>query len=173
MVYSYRKILPKIHETVFLTPSSDIIGDVQIGENSSVWFQVVIRGDVNSISIGKDTNIQDGSILHVTHQKAALKIGNQVTVGHSVTLHGCTIGDRVLIGMRAVVMDHVEIGDDCIIGAGSLVTQGSKIPPHSLVLGSPAKVIRQLNAEELAFLKQSAENYKQYVKWYREDGVWK
>jgi carbonic anhydrase/acetyltransferase-like protein (isoleucine patch superfamily) len=112
MISSFKGMKPKIHSTVFLTPSVDVIGDVEIGENSSAWFQVVIRGDVNSIRIGHSTNIQDGSILHVTHKKAALTIGNEVTVGHSVTLHGCTIEDRVLIGMRAVVMDHAVVGKD-------------------------------------------------------------
>jgi carbonic anhydrase/acetyltransferase-like protein (isoleucine patch superfamily) len=168
MVYPFRGIVPKIHPSVFLTPSSDIIGDVEIGADSSVWFNVVIRGDVHSIKIGQSTNIQDGSILHVTHKKAALTLGNHITVGHSVTLHGCTIEDHVLIGMRAVVMDHAEIGAESLIGAGALVTQGTKIPPRSLVMGSPAKLMRPLTEEEIAFLHRSPENYKQYVKWYRE-----
>lgn len=170
MVYSFRGKTPQIHPTVFKTPSSEIVGDVEIGANSSLWFNVVVRGDVHWIKIGHDTNVQDGSILHVTHQKSPLTIGNGVTVGHSVTLHGCTIKDYVLIGMRAVVMDDAEVGDECIIGAGALVTQGTKIPPRSLVLGSPAKVIRALNDEEIAFLHKSAENYKKYVGWYRESG---
>lgn len=170
MVYPFRGITPKLHPTVFKTPSADIIGDVEIGADSSIWFNVVIRGDVNTIRIGHSTNVQDGSILHVTFKRAALQIGNHVTIGHSVTLHGCTINDFVLVGMRAVVMDHAEIGQECIIGAGALVTEGTKIPPRSLVLGSPAKVVRPLKDEEIAFLSKSAENYKQYVKWYRESG---
>ncbi|MEW6058378.1 MAG: gamma carbonic anhydrase family protein [Bdellovibrionota bacterium] len=170
MLYSFRGKTPTLHPSVFKTPSSEIIGDVEIGADSSLWFNVVVRGDVHSIKIGQSTNIQDGSILHVTHKKAALTIGNNVTVGHSVTLHGCTIGDFVLVGMRAVVMDGVEVGEESIIGAGALVTQGMKIPPRSLVTGAPAKVTRPLKQEEIKFLHQSAENYKQYVKWYRESG---
>lgn len=170
MIYSFKGQIPKLHPTVFKTPSADIIGDVQAGAHCSFWFNVVVRGDVNWIKIGEGTNIQDGSILHVTHEKAPLLIGNNVTVGHSVTLHGCTIHDYVLVGMRAVIMDHAEIGEYSFIGAGALVTQGVKIPPRSLVLGSPAKVVRPLTEEELKFLPQSAENYKQYVEWYRQGG---
>jgi carbonic anhydrase/acetyltransferase-like protein (isoleucine patch superfamily) len=170
MVYSFRGITPKIHSSVFLTPSAEVIGDVEIGADSSLWFNVVVRGDVNTIRIGAGTNVQDGSILHVTYKKAALNIGNNVSIGHSVTLHGCTIKDFVLVGMRAVVMDHAEVGEECIIGAGSLVTQDTKIPPRSMVMGSPAKVVRALTDEEIKFLHQSAENYKKYVKWYRESG---
>jgi carbonic anhydrase/acetyltransferase-like protein (isoleucine patch superfamily) len=170
MVYSFRGKTPKLHPSVFKTPSAEIIGDVEIGADASLWFNVVVRGDVHWIRIGDGTNIQDGSILHVTHKKSPLTIGNNVTVGHSVTLHGCTIRDFVLVGMRAVVMDDAEIGEESIIGAGALVTQGAKIPPRSLVIGSPAKVARSLNDEEIKFLHQSAENYKQYVKWYREGG---
>lgn len=170
MVYTFRGITPKIHPSVFKTPSSEIIGDVEIGEDCSIWFNTVIRGDVHSIRIGTATNIQDGSILHVTHKKASLTIGNNVTVGHSVTLHGCTVRDFVLVGMRAVVMDGAEIGQESIVAAGALVTQDTKIPPRSMVMGSPAKVVRTLTEEEVAFLHKSAENYKQYVKWYREGG---
>lgn len=170
MVYSFRGITPKLHPSVFKTPSAEIIGDVEIGADCSLWFNVVVRGDVNSIRIGEGTNVQDGSILHVTFKKAALTIGNNVTVGHSVTLHGCTVKDFVLVGMRAVIMDHAEIGEESIVGAGALVTEGTKIPPRSLVIGSPAKVARPLKDEEIAFLHKSAENYKQYVKWYRESG---
>jgi carbonic anhydrase/acetyltransferase-like protein (isoleucine patch superfamily) len=159
MIFPYRGNWPKIHETAFIAPSADLIGDVEIGELSSVWFQCVIRGDVHRIRIGNRTNIQDHSMLHVTRVKSPLTIGDEVTVGHRVTLHGCTIGSRVLIGMGAIILDDAEIGDDCIIGAGALVTKKTKIPPRSLVFGSPAKVIRELNEEELAFLPKSAANY--------------
>lgn len=170
MVYTFRGTTPKLHPSVFKTPTSEIIGDVEIGANSSVWFNVTIRGDVHSIRIGENTNVQDGSVLHVTHQKAPLLIGNNVTIGHSAVLHGCTIGDAVLVGMRATVMDGAEVGEESIVGAGALVTQGMKIPPRSMVLGAPAKVVRALKTEEIADLHQSAENYKQYVHWYREGG---
>ncbi|MEK6706080.1 MAG: gamma carbonic anhydrase family protein [Bdellovibrionota bacterium] len=159
MIIPHHNILPKIHETTFVAPSADIIGDVEIGAHSSVWFQCVIRGDVHNIKIGGRTNIQDHSMLHVTRKVSPLRIGDDVTVGHRVTLHGCTIGNRVLIGMGAIVMDDAEIGDDCMIGAGALVTKGSKVPNGQLIFGAPAKVVRPLTDEELAFLKKSAANY--------------
>jgi carbonic anhydrase/acetyltransferase-like protein (isoleucine patch superfamily) len=159
MILPYRGRWPKIHETAFVAPSADIIGDVEIGDHSSVWFQCVIRGDVNFIRIGKRTNIQDHSMLHVTRVKSPLVIGDEVTVGHRVTLHGCTVGNRILVGMGAIILDDAVIGDECIIGAGTLITKNTKIPPRSLVLGSPGKVVRTLTPEEIAFLSKSAENY--------------
>lgn len=159
MILSYQGKWPKIHETAFIAPTSDVIGEVEIGNHSTIWFQCVIRGDVNAIQIGNNTNIQDHSILHTSRNKGPLKIGNDVTVGHRVTLHGCTIGDRVLVGMGAIVLDQVEIGHECLIGAGSLITQGTQIPPRSLVLGSPAKVVRSLTDDEVASVVKSAENY--------------
>ena len=159
MIVPYRGKWPKIHETAFVAPSADLIGDIEIGSNSSIWFQCVIRADVNFIRIGNNTNIQDHSMLHVNRGNCPLHIGNHVTVGHRVMLHGCTIGNLVLVGMGVIVLDNADIGDECLIGAGSLVTQRMKIPPRSLVLGSPAKVIRPLNEQELAFLPKSAANY--------------
>lgn len=159
MILPHHEIWPKIHPSCFLAPSSDVIGEVEIGEESSVWFQVVIRGDVNWIKIGSRTNIQDHSMLHVTRVKSPLKVGDDVTVGHRVTLHGCTVGNRILIGMGAILLDDCEIGDDCIVGAGTLVTKGTKVPAGSLIIGSPGKVVRPLNEEERAFLKKSAQNY--------------
>lgn len=159
MILPYRGCWPKIHETAFLAPSADIIGDVEIGGNSSVWFQVVIRADVHFIRIGDNTNIQDHSLLHVTRLKSPLSIGNDVTIGHRATLHGCTIGNRVLVGMGAIIMDDAEISEECIVGAGSLVTQKMKVPPGTLVMGSPAKVVRSLRDEEIQFLSQSAAHY--------------
>jgi len=167
MILPHHSKWPKIHETTFVAPSADIIGEVEIGEQSSVWFQVVIRGDVNWIKIGSRTNIQDASMLHVTRKTSPLKVGDDVTVGHSVTLHGCTVGNRVLVGMGAVVLDDAEIGDDSIIGAGALVTKGKKFPPRSLIVGSPAKVSRELTPEELAFLPKSADNYVKDSAEYR------
>jgi carbonic anhydrase/acetyltransferase-like protein (isoleucine patch superfamily) len=169
MVHAFRGKSPRIHPTVFQVPSAVVIGDVEIGRDASLWFNVVVRGDVNWIKIGEGTNIQDGSILHVT-KKTPLTVGNNVTVGHGVTLHGCTIRDNVLVGMRATVMDDVEIGEESLIAAGALVTPGTKVPARSLVIGSPAKVKRPLNADELALIRKGAENYKQYVTWYREEG---
>lgn len=167
MIAPYRGTWPKIHETAFLAPSADVIGDVEIGASSSIWFQVVIRGDVHHIRIGERSNIQDHSMLHVTRGKSPLKIGNDVTVGHRATLHGCTIGDRVLIGMGAIVMDDAEIGDDCVVGAGTLVPKNMKVPSGVLVLGLPAQVKRPLTEQELAFLRKSAANYVGDANEYR------
>lgn len=167
MIMPHHGKWPAIHETTFIAPSADVIGEVEIGAESSVWFQCVIRGDVHSIKIGTRTNIQDHSMLHVTRKKSPLRIGDEVTVGHRVTLHGCTIANRCLIGMGAIIMDDAEIGEECIVGAGALVTQGKKFPPRSLIKGSPAVVARELTAEELAFLKKSAENYVGDAREYR------
>lgn len=167
MILPHHGKWPVIHETAFIAPSADLIGEVEIGRDSSVWFRTVVRGDVNWIKIGERTNIQDLSICHVTRKTAPLRIGDEVTVGHQVTLHGCTIQNRVLVGMGSVIMDQAVVGEDCIIGARSLVTQGVEIPPGSLVVGSPAKVIRKLKEEEIAFLKKSADNYCRDTAEYR------
>ena len=169
LIFPHHGKWPEVHETAFIAPSCDLIGEVKIGAYSSVWFQCVVRGDVNTISIGERTNIQDLSILHVTRKTAPLIIGDQVTVGHHAVLHGCTIKNRVLIGMGAVVMDGAEINDDTIVGAGSLVTPGKKYRSGVLIAGSPAKVIRELTIEELNFLKQSAENYVGDAMEYQKD----
>jgi carbonic anhydrase/acetyltransferase-like protein (isoleucine patch superfamily) len=159
MIISHHGKTPEIHETAFIAPSADVIGEVEIGDHSSIWFQVVVRGDVNWIKIGSRTNVQDGSVLHVTRVKSPLTIGDDVTVGHQVTLHGCKIGNRILIGMGAIILDDADIGDDSIVGAGALVTKSTKVPPGSLVMGAPAKVVRPLRPDEMEFLKTSATNY--------------
>lgn len=167
MLLPYKGITPKLHETVFVQHGVRIIGDVEIGENSSVWFNTVIRGDVNYIRIGKRTNIQDNSSLHVTKDTYPLIIGDDVTVGHGVVLHGCTVKDRCLIGMGAVLLDDAEIGPDSIVGAGALVTEGTKVPSGSLVIGMPARVSRLLRPEEISRILRSADNYIEYTKNYR------
>ena len=159
MILPHHGVWPKIHETAFVAPSADLIGDVEVGNQSSVWFQCVVRGDVHRIRIGERTNIQDQSVLHVTRQKSPLTIGDDVTVGHRAVLHGCTVGNRVLIGMGSIVMDDAVIGDDCVIAAGSVVTKGMLIPGGVLVMGVPAKVMRPVTEAEMAFLLQSAKNY--------------
>lgn len=157
---------PTIAEGVFVADGAKIIGDVVIGSDSSIWFNSVLRGDVAPIHIGSRTNIQDNAVVHGTWNKAAATIGDGVTVGHSAILHGCTIGDNCLIGMGAIVMDLAKIGSNCIVGAGSLVTEGSEFPDGTLILGRPAKAVRPLKPEELAFLPQSAANYIMYMGWY-------
>lgn len=167
MIIHHHGQWPEIHETAFVAPSADVIGEVKIGSHSSVWFQVVIRGDVNHIKIGERTNIQDHSMLHVTRKASSCSVGDDVTVGHRATLHGCSVGNRVLIGMGAIILDDVVIGDDCIVGAGALVTKGTKVPSGCLVLGSPARVTRPLKPEELEYLKKSAANYvKDAMEYY-------
>src|SRR5580692_8176653 len=149
---------PLIASNVFVAPNATILGKVTIGSGSSIWFQSVIRGDINEIQIGSGTNIQDGSILHVA-DRFGLEIGNQVSCGHRAILHACTIQDRVLIGMNAVIMDGAEIGAGSIIGAGALVPKETRIPPGSLVLGSPAKVVRLLTVGEQKSVEDLSAKY--------------
>ncbi|MBC7741259.1 MAG: gamma carbonic anhydrase family protein [Bdellovibrionaceae bacterium] len=157
---------PKIGKDVFIADGAQIIADVQIGDRSSIWFNTTLRGDVMPIRIGLETNIQDGSVLHGTFGKYACEVGDRVTIGHNVILHGCKIGTRCLIGMGSIVMDGAEIGDHSVVGAGSLVTEGKKFPPKSLIVGRPAVFKRPLNEDELKFLEQSADNYLLYKTWY-------
>lgn len=167
MLHIYQGKTPKLDESVFCVNSAEIIGDVEIGAQSSVWFQVVIRGDVNFIQIGERTNIQDGSVIHVTHKIHPTLIGDDVTIGHNVTLHGCKIGNRCLIGMGAVILDAAEIEDDSMVAAGALVTPGTRVPSGTLYAGSPAKYKRHLSDSEIINLKQSAQNYLNYAENYK------
>jgi len=155
----FRGVSPRVHPSCFVEDSAQVVGDVELGEDSSVWFNAVLRGDVNPIRIGRRTNLQDLSLVHVTTQKHATHVGDDCTVGHHVILHGCLVGNRVLVGMGATLMDGVEVGDECIIGAGALLTPGTKVPPNCLVVGSPGKVKRPITEEERAFLRKSAEGY--------------
>lgn len=161
----FENSIPNIHHTAYIDDQACVIGDVKIGENSSIWPMTVVRGDVNSIQIGSDTNIQDGSILHVTHKSThdlkggPLKIGNGVTVGHGVILHACDIGDYCLIGMGSTVMDKCEIEHHAMIGAGSVVPPNKKIKTGELWLGNPAKKIRNLTEKEMHNLEYSANHY--------------
>ena len=174
MIYEYKGMQPKIGENTWFAPSSDIIGEVEIGEDSSIWFGTIIRGDVHYIKIGSRTSIQDGSMVHVTHYKKPDRsdgnptiIGDDVTVGHKVMLHGCTIEDACLIGMSATILDGAVIGKESIVGAGSLVTKNKKFPPRSLIMGSPAKLVRELNEEEVAELYASATRYVEFKNGYQ------
>lgn len=156
---------PKIDKKTFIAPTASVIGDVHIGPESSVWFGAVVRGDFNKIRVGRRTNIQDGSLLH-TPDNLSLAVGDEVTIGHRAIVHGCTVGNRVLIGMGAILMNGVVVEDDVIIGAGALVTEGTKIPSRSLVIGFPAKVKRELTEDELGWLKTSADHYAENAKKY-------
>ncbi len=156
---------PAIHASAFVAPNATVIGDVSLGEKSSVWFQTVLRADINRIVIGPRSNIQDGCVIHLADDFPTL-VGELVTVGHKAILHACTIADEVLVGMNAVVLDGAEIGARSIIGAGALVTGGKKFPAGSLILGSPAKVIRSLSLDEQADIKTWAEKYVRLARAY-------
>lgn len=165
--YEFLDREPRIHESCFVADSADVLGDVTIGEESSVWYQCVIRGDINRIKIGAHTNIQDATVIHVADRYGA-DVGNWVTVGHKALLHACKVEDEVLIGMGAIVMDGAVIGARSIVGAGALVTPGTEIPSGSLVLGSPAKVKRELSEEEQLKIKVWAQRYVATTKEYQK-----
>lgn len=169
MIRSYKGIGPKIAETAFIEESAHIIGDVHIGEHSSIWFGCVLRGDVYHIRIGNNTNIQDGTVIHVTSGRYPTIIGDSVTVGHRAVLHGCTVHDRSLVGIGSILLDDVVVGEESFIAAGSLVTPGTIIPPRSLVLGAPAKVRRQVTDEEIARIDSHWKSYIEYKNNYMAD----
>ena len=166
MLLAFQNTTPRTDSSSYIAESALVIGDVRIGAESSIWFNAVIRGDVNYIKIGKRTNIQDGCVLHVAREKYPLIIGDEVTVGHNATLHACTIESRCLIGMGATVMDGSNIGENCIIGAGSLVTPNTVIEPGNMVMGSPAKVKRILTGNEIHSIIKSASHYVNDIKSY-------
>jgi len=164
---------PKVDASAFVADNATVIGDVAIGARSSIWFGAVLRGDVFHIRIGEDTSIQDNSVIHVTHGLYGTRVGSKVTVGHQVTLHGCTVGDLCIVGMGAVILDQAEVGDRCIVGAGALVTPGTKIPAGHLAVGSPARPKRPLTEEELTWLEASALHYVELINKYAADPDWK
>jgi carbonic anhydrase/acetyltransferase-like protein (isoleucine patch superfamily) len=166
MIKSYKGISPRIADTAFVEQSAQIIGDVEIGKHSSVWFNCVLRADCYHIRIGESTNIQDGTVIHVTQERFATIIGDYVTVGHSAVLHGCNIADRCLIGIGAIVLDNVTIGEESFVAAGSLVTPGTVIPPRSMVMGAPARIRRQVTDEEVARINEHWRHYVEYKNQY-------
>ncbi|MFO1519041.1 MAG: gamma carbonic anhydrase family protein [bacterium] len=167
-ILDYKNHRPQIHESVYVAPGAYLIGQVEIGEGSGVWFNTVIRGDVNWIKIGKRTNIQDLSVIHVDSGGWPTEIGDDVTIGHRVIIHGCTLSSRVLVGMGSVVMNGAKIGEDSIIGAGALVTENTVIPPGVLALGSPCKVKRELTEAEVQLIRLSALSYAERASEYRQ-----
>jgi carbonic anhydrase/acetyltransferase-like protein (isoleucine patch superfamily) len=154
--------MPRVHPTAYIDDSAQIIGDVEIGEESSVWMAVVIRGDVHRIRIGRRSNVQDGTIVHVMKDTHPTMIGDHVTIGHAAVIHGCTIEERCLIGMGAIVLNGARIGSGSIVAAGTLVVEGMEVPPRSLVMGSPAKVRRPLTDDEVATIQGYADRYVSY-----------
>ncbi len=162
MIRPFRTILPTVHASAYVDISAQVIGDVHLGPESSVWMNVVIRGDVNHIRVGARSNIQDLTLVHVMRGTNATIIGDDVTIGHSAVIHGCTIEDRCLIGMGAILLNGVVVGSGSIVAAGALVPEGMVIPPGSMVMGMPAKVRRSLSAEESASIQWYADNYVRY-----------
>lgn len=158
---------PRIHPTAYVAPTAVILGDVEIGEESNVWFNTVIRGDVHFIRIGKRTSIQDLSLIHVMREMYPTIIGDDTTIAHHCCIHGCTIGDRVLIGMGAVVLNGARIGDDSIVAAGAVVTERSDFPPRSLIVGAPARVKKEIGDREVDLIKLYGNNYRMYGQEYR------
>lgn len=168
MIRAFNGKTPTFDDTVFIEDSAQVIGDVMIGPHSSIWFNTTVRGDVHYIRIGSYTNIQDNSVIHVSNGKFATVLEDYVTVGHSVTLHGCHIKSNSLIGIGSVVLDDVLIEENCMIAAGALVTPGTKVPARSLMMGMPAKRVRELSDEEVARIRQHADNYYNYKETYKK-----
>lgn len=166
MIRPFKNAWPRLGERVFIDPSAQLIGDVTLGDHASIWMNATVRGDVNFIKIGKHSNIQDNSVVHVMNGTFSTTVGDYVTVGHSVTLHGCEIGDYCLIGIGAIILNGAKIGAESIVAAGTLVPEGMVIPPGVMVMGSPAKVRRDLSADEKAALRTYAQNYYEYKEIY-------
>jgi len=168
LIKSVRGFTPKIGKNVFLADNATVIGDTEIGDDCSIWFNAVLRGDVNSIRIGNKVNIQDGSVLHTLYQKSTIEIGDNVSIGHNVTIHGAKIEDNVLIGMGATVLDHVVVGSNSIIAANALVLSGTKIEPNSVYAGVPAKKVKDIEPEQTReMINKIANNYLMYAQWYK------
>lgn len=172
MIYAFLEHSPVFDESNFIAPSADVIGNVSLGPESSIWFNCTVRGDVNWIRIGARSNVQDNACIHVTNRTHPTRIGAQVTIGHAAMIHGCTIHDRVLIGIQAVVLDGAVIESDCIIAAGSLVPPGKTMPSGWMCMGSPCKPVRKLTEDEIASITRYADNYVAYSRAYQRKDVY-
>jgi carbonic anhydrase/acetyltransferase-like protein (isoleucine patch superfamily) len=168
LIKSVRGIAPRFGENCFLADNATVVGEVVMGDNCTVWFNAVVRGDVHSITIGDNTNIQDGAVIHCTYQKAKTVIGSQVSIAHNAIVHGCTIGDNVLVGMGAIIMDDAVIGAQSVIAAGAVVLAGTIVEPGSTYAGMPAKRIKDTSEEMKAVIARTAKNYPMYAAWFRE-----
>jgi carbonic anhydrase/acetyltransferase-like protein (isoleucine patch superfamily) len=169
LILKVRDKYPEFGEQCWLAPNSTIVGDVVMGKNCTVWFNAVVRGDVHEIRIGDDTNIQDGVVIHCTYQRAPTYIGNQVSIAHNACVHGCTIHDRVLIGMGAIVMDGAVIHSDSVIAAGAVVLSGTIVEPNSIYAGMPAKKVKEISPEMREVILRTARNYPMYSKWFSNE----
>jgi carbonic anhydrase/acetyltransferase-like protein (isoleucine patch superfamily) len=168
IIKTVRGFTPTWGSGCFFADNAVVVGEVHMGNNCTVWFNAVVRGDVHSITIGNDTNIQDGAIIHCTYQKAKTVIGNKVSIAHNAIVHGCTIGDNVLIGMGAIVMDDALIGSGSVIAAGAIVLPGTQVEPGSIFAGIPAKKIKEVGDEMKAVIERTARNYPMYAEWYKQ-----
>ncbi len=169
MIRSYRGVTPQVAASAYVDPSAQVIGDVAIGERSSVWCNATLRGDVNRIRIGVESNIQDNSVLHVDEGDFPLLLGDRVTVGHSVVLHGCVVEDDSLVGIGAIILNGARIGRGSVVAAGALIPEGAQVPPGSLVMGVPGKVRREITAEERERFRVNAQHYVELRQFYREE----
>ncbi|NDV46801.1 gamma carbonic anhydrase family protein [Paludibacter sp. 221] len=170
LIKSVRGFTPQIGTNCYLAENATIIGDVVMGEGCSIWFNTVLRGDVNSIRIGNHVNVQDGAVLHTLYQKSTVEIGNYVSIGHNVTVHGAKINDYALIGMGAILLDYAEVGEGAIVAAGALVLSNTKIPPYTLWAGVPAKMVKEVQPEQTNEMNRKiAHNYAMYAGWYKDD----
>jgi carbonic anhydrase/acetyltransferase-like protein (isoleucine patch superfamily) len=170
LILPVKGVTPRFGENCYLAPNATIVGDVVVGNECSIWFNAVIRGDVNAIRIGNKVNIQDGAVIHCTYEKTVADVGNNVSIGHLAIVHGCKIHDNVLIGMGAIVMDHAEIGSDSIIAAGAVVLENTKVEPGSIYAGVPAKKVKSISPELIeGEIRRIANNYLTYSNWFKEN----
>ncbi len=169
LILPVKGILPKIGPNCFIAPNATIVGDVELGADCSIWFNAVIRGDVNSIRVGDKVNVQDGAVLHCTYEKTVVIIRNNVSIGHNAIVHGCVIDDNVLVGMGAIIMDNAQIGSNCIIAAGAVVLENTIVEPGSIYAGVPAKKVKDVSKELISGeIERIANNYLMYSSWFKE-----
>jgi len=168
IIQSLRGYTPKFGASCFLAENAVVVGDVVMGDNCTVWFNAVVRGDVNSISIGNNTNIQDGAVIHCTYEKSKTRIGSNVSIGHTAVVHGCTIEDNVLVGMGAIIMDDAIVGEGSVVAAGAVVLAGTKIEPGSIYAGMPARKVKDIGADMTAVIDRTAKNYPMYAEWFKK-----
>jgi len=168
LIMEVRGKTPELGENCWLAPNATVVGDVQMGANCTVWFNAVIRGDVNAIKIGHDTNIQDGVVIHCTYQKAGTYIGNKVSIGHNAIVHGCTIHDKVLVGMGSIIMDGAIVHSGAVIAAGAVVLANTIVEENSIYAGVPAKKVKQIGQEMVDVIERTAKNYPMYAEWFKE-----
>ena len=170
LIKSVRGLSPKITKSSWLAENATLVGDISMGENCSFWFNAVVRGDVNSITLGNNVNIQDGAVIHCTYEKTKTTLGNNVSVGHNALVHGCTVADNVLIGMGAIVMDNCVIEENCIIAAGAVLLEGTRVTSGSIYAGIPAKKVKDLSSEMFkGEVMRIAKNYRMYASWFEEE----